>query len=473
MLMKKENLKSKAAVIGSPISHSLSPFIFSFIAHKENYEIDYQSIEVTADSSHDFLSDLKNKKDFLGCNVTIPLKETFLNNLSYCSPEVEALGALNVLQFVGQEIRGFNTDIIGIQKTLDSQNFSLKGKTCLILGAGGAAKATAFVLGSSNAKEVIIFNRSGRHQQLVDKFATLFPKVHWSAIHEMKHDTPIDLIVNSTPLGMTGKESGEEFFKSLKNLTRSPHALAFDLIYTPEETEFIRVARSLGMSTVGGLGMLIDQALATWKIWVGDLKDEIRLHNDLRDFLNGVLWLRQNKQALYLTGFMGVGKSSVGHELAAALKRLFLDTDKIIQDETHLSITEIFAQKGEKAFREMEKDTIENLAKSTQSHNSVISLGGGALMNNESFKNIQSSGLLIYLKASAEILLERINTQAQVRPLLANLSKDEQLKKISELLELRKNIYEQASVCINTDTFDVKEICFEIISAIGKIQRKD
>lgn len=464
----------KAAVIGSPISHSLSPFIFAFIARAENRACDYQSIEVSSNEGLNFFHSLKNEKGLLGCNVTLPLKELFLNEIDFSSPEVKALGALNVLHIVnGSEIHGFNTDIIGIQKTLENKNFSVLNKTCFLLGAGGSAKAVAYVLGNQKAKEVLIFNRSDRNNELVKKFSDLFPDTIWRSVNSFEEKNKIDLIINSTPLGMTGKESGKDFFKSIEKLAFNPKALAFDLIYTPEETEFLIKADSLGLDTVGGLGMLIDQALATWKIWLGHLSNEDELHQKLKDFLNGILKLRQNPNPIYLTGFMGVGKSSVAAFLASLIQRIFLDTDKLTEASASLSISEMFALKGEPFFRALENKTIAELVSSGSSKNSVISLGGGVLMNQANFDLISTSGTLIYLSADEDTLLERIKGQDPNRPLLANLDTDAQLEKIKELLKTRKSTYQKADIEINTNGKSLRDIAFDILVSLGQLKEKE
>lgn len=463
----------KAAVIGSPINHSLSPFIFSFIAWKENKSIDYNKFEVTEEHSQDFLLDKKAAKSYVGFNVTLPLKECFLNSIDEVSPEVKALGALNVLHFNSNKISGHNTDIIGITNTFLKKNFSIVGTTCFLLGAGGSARAVAYVLGKNQAKKVIICNRSDRNIDLVKKFQKLFPQTSWSAVSDVSSDSLLDLIVNTTPLGMTGKESGNTFFEQLKVLKFNQKALAFDLIYTPVHTPFMKVMESNGLSSVCGLGMLIDQALATWKIWIGDLKDEEILHDELRDYLNGVLWLRQKKMPIYLTGFMGVGKSTIGAILAKQFNFINLDTDTLIEAKESQSVSEVFATKGEAHFRKKECETVLELSSSTNANETIISLGGGALVNENNLKVITDSGLLIYLSAEVKNILARVSAQEGVRPLLANLNEEEKTKKITELLAARKIYYQKAPIEIPTDHLGPEEICFNLISSIGKWQTKD
>jgi shikimate dehydrogenase len=463
-----KNIVIKAGVMGNPITHSLSPAIFNFIACQAQVKIDYQTYQVEKDEGISFLKKLKAEKEFTGFNVTLPLKELFLSELTSTSKAVNALGALNVLHFRDDGLHGFNTDIIGIEKTLEGKKFSVAKKNCLLLGAGGSAKAVCYVLGNLNAKKVFIYNRSERNEEIVLKFEKLFPQTQWVAVSNFTSVGEIDLVVNSTPLGMSGKDSGRDFFHNLKSISFTKEALAFDLIYTPENTQFLKVASSLGLATVGGLGMLIDQALATWKLWVGPLENEKELHLKLKDFLNGILKLRENSSPLFLTGFMGVGKSSVGVYLSELVKRDFLDVDRVAEKKAGMSIPQMFEQKGESYFRVLEHESIAELG--ATSRNSVISLGGGALMNPLSLESILKSGTLIYLSANEKTLGERIAIQGIGRPMLANLSFEEKNKKISELLNSRMDAYKKSHLIVETDNLDVSGVAFEILSMIGRMK---
>lgn len=468
----------KAAVIGSPISHSLSPFIFDFISEEQNYPIEYLSFEVTPSECKDFIYSKAHDDNFLGLNVTLPLKELSLEAIYYASKEVKSIGALNLLHFKEHKIYGYNTDIVGIMKTLEDKNFLVEGKNCLLLGAGGSAKAVAYVLGTLKALNVLIFNRSEKRDELVLQFSALFPHTIWSSTSKIEYEQtlkePFDLMINTIPLGMTGKDSGVEFFNSLKVLKFNKEALAFDLIYTPEQTSFLNLADSLGLKTVGGLGMLIDQALATWKVWIGDLKNEKELHHKLKVFLNSILNSRLNHEPIYLTGFMGVGKSTVGFELAKLLKRKFVDVDKLIESRTFLTISEIFSEKGEAYFRSLEKEIILELS---GVQDIVVALGGGALIDDISFKTISKSGVLIYLCALEDTLMERITNQEQSkyqeRPIMAHLSLSEKKQKIKELLSLRKERYQKAKITIQTDDLNARNVAYEIVSFLCKIKSSE
>ncbi len=464
-----------AAVIGSPIAHSLSPKLFGFIAENEGVEMDYQAHEVSLNDSKNFLEQIKNNKDYIGLNVTIPLKETFLTQVDELSSEVKIIGALNVLHFKDDKIWGHNTDVIGIERTLREKRFDVTNKACAILGAGGAAKAMAYVLGNEKAKIVYVYSLSSKNNELVLNFRKHFPETSWVAINasspELNNHLCLDLIVNTTPLGMTGKESGSEFFKVVDQFKFNEEALAFDLIYTPSETEFIKKCKSLSIKSVGGLGMLIYQALGTWSIWNGELANEAQMRADLAFFLSGILKLKGSEHSLFLTGFMGVGKTHVGKNLAKLLNFKWLDTDELIEKKLGESVTEIFKKEGEAFFRGKESECIQELCEDKKL---IVSLGGGALMKRENVDVILKANhtKLIYLKASFESLLLRINRHEKdskvTRPILMNLNQEEKLTKMKELFKIREESYKRASLQIDTDQMNAMKVAYKIIMSIGE-----
>jgi shikimate dehydrogenase len=460
------NISKEARVIGNPIAHSLSPVIFGYIASEENYELNYDTQILVPEELKSYLLRMSSIPTSLGLNVTLPFKEEVISLSDSVSPEVKALGAANVLHFKESKIFAFNTDIIGIMKTFEGKSFSLEGRTVLMWGAGGSARAMAYVFGKEKVKQVYIFNRSERGEELAKFFGKLFPDTYFKAISDLAEAKlqPLDAMVNTTPLGMSGKEKGETYFSMAKDLSFSKGALAFDLIYDPEETDFLKVSKHLGLDTVGGLGMLIDQALATWELWIGPLKNKNQLHHNLSKVLRGVLRLRNEKSPLYFVGFMGVGKSTVAQHLAKVLKRELIDTDQKIVETAKMPITEIFNVQGEKAFRHLEK---EEVLRASKTRDSVVSLGGGAMIQEENAREILSSGTVIYLEANEESLLERISQEASERPLLKNLSLEEKKLKVKTMLETRRPLYERAHVKIATEKLNSLQVSFQVLKTLG------
>jgi shikimate dehydrogenase len=380
----------KALVIGSPVSHSLSPAIFKFISAHQGKMLEYSALEVKPDDHKKFLANMRTHADWVGSNVTLPLKECMLTSVDVLSPAASMMGALNVIHHVNQQIHGHNTDVIGIEKTFEKNHFNVNGAVCLLYGAGGSARAAAFVLGKLKAQVVYIYNRGARGKELAAHFSGFYPETKFVAITELKeiNTERIKLVINTTPLGMQGQESGSDYFRSLEHLSFSKDALAFDLIYIPELTDFLKTAKKWGLKTVGGLGMLIDQALASWEIWIGPLKNADELHHKLKAYLTGLLKLKFDPSPIFLTGLMGAGKTTIGEELAKLANKDFLDTDKVIEERAALSIPEIFASLGEEGFRKEESLALQSVA---ARKNAVISLGGGSLKLQQNCDLIQSS----------------------------------------------------------------------------------
>jgi shikimate kinase / 3-dehydroquinate synthase len=149
---------------------------------------------------------------------------------------------------------------------------------------------------------------------------------------------------------------------------------------------------------------------------------------------------------IYFTGFMATGKSKLGYTTASMLKRTFIDTDKWIEAKLNLSVADIFTQYGEAYFREWELRCIEELH---QQKNLVVALGGGTLTQPDLIQKIHGSGILIRLYSKPEVLSERIGRR-NTRPLLANLSDEERLKRICELLAEREPIYRHADFSLES-----------------------
>ena len=159
---------------------------------------------------------------------------------------------------------------------------------------------------------------------------------------------------------------------------------------------------------------------------------------------------------LALIGFMGTGKTTVGRLVAEALHFDFLDTDELIQSRTGKSIAEIFAQDGEPAFRELERQIVRELSTKTKT---VISTGGGLPTNPENLALLKSYALVVCLWSSPDKIWNRVKNQTH-RPLLHDPNPQ---KKIQDLLTTREPFYKQADVLVNTDVRNVREVVQQLV----------
>ena len=163
---------------------------------------------------------------------------------------------------------------------------------------------------------------------------------------------------------------------------------------------------------------------------------------------------------IVLIGLMGSGKSAIGRTIARMLARRFIDTDRIIERKTGKTIQQIFKEEGESKFRTYEKEAIKKVS---QYVGVVIATGGGSVKDVDSFNNLKSSGWIIALYASPEILYQRIEGK-RIRPLL--LQQEDPVKKLEEIFNERKSMYARADFQINTENKEIDEISQEIINLL-------
>ncbi|MGD9900285.1 MAG: shikimate kinase [Calditrichaceae bacterium] len=175
------------------------------------------------------------------------------------------------------------------------------------------------------------------------------------------------------------------------------------------------------------------------------------------------------KNHLFLTGFMGAGKSKIGPLLADQFGCPFYDADSLIEDEAGMVISDIFREFGEPYFRSIESDIISRLVHFKK--RSVIALGGGALMKKNSFDLISDNGILIYIKSSPEEIYKRVKDSGK-RPLLSvsddRDQKESMLNRIRSLLTERAPIYEKADIIIDRDPLTLEEIVAEIFNKVNE-----
>lgn len=288
-----------AAVIGHPIAHSLSPRIFELLgrlvqARHKSTQLHYFAQDVSRVELGAMMEVLRSGLSigipFVGCNVTLPHKRAVISYLDELSPDALETGAVNMIEVARAPAEcswliGHNTDVFGLMKTFQEHSIKVRGKAVVLFGAGGAARAVVSALGKAGAAEVFIWARKREQaQRLCRESKKRFPKLRFHSFANLKSTPQASLYVNATPLGMMG--ASEE--NPLLNNISPPEgpAWAFDLVYRPENTSFLRAARKSGLIPVGGLDMLVWQAIRTWEIWFGAIPQvkivKGKLHADLR-----------------------------------------------------------------------------------------------------------------------------------------------------------------------------------------------
>jgi shikimate dehydrogenase len=259
----------KACVIGWPVEHSRSPLIHNYWLKKHGIDAVYERRPVEPKDVASFIANLASS-DFIGCNVTIPHKETVFEAIGEADEIARRLGAVNTVYLKNGKVYGTNTDGEGFIRSLRHSYpaFNLRGKTAIIIGAGGAAKAIIGALLDEGIGRIGIINRTReRILGLQGQFGS-----HVFEINEATADNELgncELLVNTTSQGMHGQPS---LNLEIQYLNRD--ALVADIVYAPLETAFLMKARNQGNPVLGGLGMLLHQAVRGFELWFG-VKPEV------------------------------------------------------------------------------------------------------------------------------------------------------------------------------------------------------
>lgn len=269
----------KYALIGYPLGHSLSSFIheagFKSLGLKASYEILETPPETLVDRVKFFKS-----QGYRGFNVTIPLKLPITMFLDSVDASADIVNAVNTVVIDPQtrEMRGYNTDVLGFRNAIP-EDVTLCGKVAGVLGTGGAARAAITALAQSQMKEIKLFTRNVPNSlELVNYLRKTFPNVEFNTyqIERIRDLSDIDLLVNTTPIGMLGRAADFTPVEENELRTLKQGAVVYDVIYNPKKTILLKLAQKYGYRTINGVDMFIHQALAAEQIWTGrtpDFKD--------------------------------------------------------------------------------------------------------------------------------------------------------------------------------------------------------
>lgn len=254
----------KAGVIGYPIEHSLSPVIHNYWLKKYSITGSYVKIKIAPENLQEEIRRLK-REGYAGFNVTIPHKETILKFVTAKDQYVTSIGAANTITFRSDIVEATNTDWYGFLKPVN--HFELdRNKDALLIGAGGAARAIINACYALPIRKIIIANRTkGKAEKLKKEFADGGKDISVIDFADIeKHLPHTSLLINSSSLGMKAEPPLKI---NLSGLPKS--SVVYDIIYNPLETELLKAAKENGNQIIGGLEMLIHQAMPGFEIWFG------------------------------------------------------------------------------------------------------------------------------------------------------------------------------------------------------------
>jgi shikimate dehydrogenase len=269
--MKIDGTTKPIAVLGNPISHTLSPLMHNCFLQSMGFNNVYIPLGVEEKELGAAINGLWSL-GFIGANITIPFKEKVMEYLVEVSEEARLIGAVNTLIRNSHGFRGENTDGRGLLKSLqEEKNWHPRGKKALILGAGGSAKAVGTILALEGAEKISIVNRTVSKaeeisENIMSQVDTRVEVLNWDD-QKLKYEVNnADIIINTTSLGMKS-DLDETPPLNIEWLVKGQ--LAVDLIYNPLTTRFLAGAKSKGCDTLNGLGMLIQQGVLSFEHWFG------------------------------------------------------------------------------------------------------------------------------------------------------------------------------------------------------------
>ncbi len=252
-------------LLGYPVRHSKSPNMHNAAFKKLGINAVYLCFEVPPDHLKKAIDAIRGL-DIRGVNVTIPHKQAVMKYLDEITDAARRIGAVNTIVKRGNKLIGTNTDAEGFMRDLrDSCRFSAKNKRCLIIGAGGGARAVCFGLADAGAKLICIKDKDpSKARKLTRDLRRHYLALEIKAISrdDALKGMDFDLVVNATPVGM---KPGDGPVIDLKIFQRV--SLVYDLIYNPKVTPLLKQAKKIGIECANGLGMLVRQGAVSFKHW--------------------------------------------------------------------------------------------------------------------------------------------------------------------------------------------------------------
>lgn len=355
--------------IGEHLGHSFSKEIHNALA-----DYDYQLQELTPEELKVFMTE----KNFKAINVTIPYKKDVIPYLHWISDEAKAINAVNTIVNRDGKLYGYNTDFYGLSGLIERQGVSLSGKKVAILGSGGTSNTAFAVANSMKALSVLRVSREKKAGYIT-----------YDELYEAYND--VEIIINTTPCGMY-----PNIGKSAVELDRLPNVQAvFDAVYNPLLSKLVLDAKEKDITAVGGLYMLVSQAAYAVEKFIDFPVDVEKVEAIFRN-------LYKEKMNIILIGMPASGKTTVGKALAEKLSKSFADTDDLIIEAAGKPIPEIFAQSGEKAFRQMESNVIFEISKTNKK---IIATGGGAVLNKKNIDNLKGNGRVYFIDRPLNMLI--------------------------------------------------------------------
>ena len=255
----------KYLVIGNPINHSLSPKLHTYWINQNNINASYTKQKLNINDLKNLILKVREKK-INGVNITVPFKKEIIPYLDKLTSSAEATQSVNTISLTDGKIIGHNTDIEGFVKAIKEIKYNIVGKKILIIGSGGVSPSIIFALYKMKAYNIVLSNRTKEKATYLQNFYnnTIVEKYGWNKIKVVKWgDVPeFDIVINATSVGLTKDQKLDLDFSNI-----GKDKLFYDVIYNPQETNFLKLGKNSGNKTENGKKMFVYQAAEAFKIW--------------------------------------------------------------------------------------------------------------------------------------------------------------------------------------------------------------
>lgn len=460
------------AVIGTPISHSLSPAIHNAAARSLNAEFSLTAID--PQNEEGFRTFCAAPGNVLGFCVTVPYKQVayeLCDALSPCAANIKAVNTVTVR--ADGTLYGDNTDAPGFGRALaeglatsDFSEFIF-----LVRGTGGAARALVYELLTRKAGGVLILSRDSNRARI---FAESFSAM--SALSGVKPpiacasatSAEFDVFINASILGL----KADDALPLEEDILASGRVrYVFDAVYAKNRpTALVAAAHRHGVPAQDGKMMLVYQGVIASSLWNDEHSIWLSSGNEpsapnfdeKEDLVTRAMIDAIQARPIVLIGFMGAGKTSVGRTLAAKTGRPFFDIDACVEEAEGDTVAEIFSLRGEDDFRDEETVALKKVLAHAES--AIIASGGGIVVREENRDLLTEKAHVIYLCVPLDAALERVGSD-ETRPLLAD-SEDA----VEYLFAQRSALYESiADETIDASVLSVEEIADSIAAGLGEV----
>jgi shikimate dehydrogenase len=254
-------------IFGYPVEHTFSPGMHNAAFKKLNMNACYVPFAVHPDQLKDAAKAIL-PLGLCGLNITVPHKQNVIACLDDLSEEARLIGAVNTIQIAEGKLVGHNTDGRGFIRSLhDNAGYDPKGKTILLIGSGGAARAVGFSLALSGVRKIFLYDVDHRKAYTLARDIRRKTGIDTRALSTEAVAEAADAagcLINATPLGLKKNDP-----LPLKKEVIQKRHLVCDLVYNPPETKFLKAAKEKGAKRLSGLGMLLYQGVIAFEIWTG------------------------------------------------------------------------------------------------------------------------------------------------------------------------------------------------------------